>query len=69
MKGRRNPGHHLVQFLHCTKEEPLTWEVGESVRRVRTAAAEGWIRGWPASAVSPKLDALVDDSSKALYIQ
>ena len=46
MKGRRNLGHHLVQFLHCIKEEPIAWEVGKSVRLVKTPAAEGWIRGW-----------------------
>lgn len=72
MKSRRKLEDYLVQFLHCVKEDPRAWSgeaAGKSVRLLSTHAAEGCTLGCLVSAISPKLDVLVDDSIKALYIQ
>ena len=72
MKSRRRLEDYLAQFLHCIEEDPGAWSgegAGKRVRLLSTPAAEGWTRGCLASSVSPKLEALVDDSTKALYIQ
>lgn len=72
MKSRRKLEDYLVQFLHCIEEDPRAWSgeaAGKSVRLLSAQPAEGCTLGCLASAVSPKLDVLVDDRTKALYVQ